>query len=341
MRVKRPSRACGASSRRGGRWGRPASGRRLSALIAAGLVALLGFGSACKPEVMSTGGAEGSEEAPGSDKPAEAASPLPLKLLKVKIEAAAPLEKGPTLAQVESWVSGGLLAEPEFVAPVEGPGASGQIKGSFRAGHQLAQDDSGKRLGAVYLLIKFSGQDSGGRALEPFSTEAFVGEALPEGKDPDEALAAFVEQICAEVAGDLSRQIRAKYSDDEGLVGFLAAREDLALLKPAIMEARARKLRAAAPHLKALLTHDERDIVNLAASALGDVGARTDVPALIDCGSRVSPIDRLPVLYALGQIGGPEAALYLETLAASVDEPALKQAVEQALGRARRPPGAP
>jgi hypothetical protein len=49
----------------------------------------------------------------------------------------------------------------------------------------------------------------------------------------------------------------------------------------------------------------------------------------------VEPVDRLPVLYALGEIGGPEAQAYLEAVAANAAHPSVKAAAQEALERAR------
>jgi hypothetical protein len=277
--------------------------------------------------------------------PREAASPaapsrpsLPFALGAVSLEVAeGPLPAdAPTAAQVEGWLREALLRHPELSAAPPAGAARLVVKGQYRSSWSDARDGSGQRLGAVFLEV--SAAVEGRRGEEPYVASAFVGEALT-GPDPAAALRGLVQGVTGEVAEALVVQPRARLAEDARLLTLLDKGAGAAALKEAIPEARRRKLRAAAPALIGLLQHDERDVVNLAASALGELGDRGAVPALIEAGSRVAALDRLPVIFALGEIGGPEAALYLETLQSAALEPALKEALARALERARRAPG--
>ncbi len=294
----------------------------------------------CKPEMMSTGG--GTEDR--DPKPTStdfAKEPLvPFRLLSVNFTNAEgpPSPRSPSLEQTKTQFEEALLQEPEFVrAKSKGRkgASSASVKASFRADYEDAKDGSGQILGAVFLEVFIQTRNAKGKRLERYSTSAFVGEAL-EGKDSDAALVALVSTVSKEVAQNLSKQIRAEFADDKTLLGFLDSDKDVAMLVPALQQIRTRKLRRAAPKVQELLQHPERDVVNVAASALGNIGDRKSVPALITCGSRVEAQDRLPVLYALGEIGGPEAILYLETLVKNINHPAVQSAAENALQRARR-----
>jgi hypothetical protein len=239
----------------------------------------------------------------------------------------------PGLDEVKDWLKAGLLAEPEFAE--KGQKAHARVNATYRANHEEAKDGSGQILGAVFLDVTIQIIDAKGRRTDAPRTEAFIGEALPDGVAPGTSLRDLVARVTGEVAADLARQIRPKYAEDDALVGFLGRKDD-SLLRHTIPEARKRRLKATETPLIAILKHKERELVNLAASALGDVGSEKAVPALIDAGSRVQPIDRLPVLYALGQIGGPQAEVYLETLISGTEHPPLKRAAEQALEQVKR-----
>lgn len=298
-------------------------------------IAALALGG-CKPDVMSTGG-EASPAADEQPSSPQEVSPVPARLVGLTLRPADAIPPGaPGVEQVQGWLEASFKGNPEFAPPPGEAGPTARARGSYRAQHQEARDASGQRLGAVFLELDVSLHDAQGKRLERFSTEAFVGEALPDGEDPDKALAQLVQRVGDEVAGSLARQIRARYATDEALLDHLTRLDDKALLEPSILEVRRRRVRDATDKLVALLKHPERDIVNIAASTLGDVGDQTAVPALIDSGSRVGVEDRLPVLYALGKLGGPQAILYLETLSKEADEPTLARAASQALTEARK-----
>lgn len=312
---------------------------RSLALLLVALPWLAACADACAPDIKGTAGADAGAPAPSAT-PAREGSPLPLALRPVTD--LRPAEGGlhadaPGLTDVAAWLQAELSKAPEFAAPGDEARPSARLSGDYRAAWSPAQDGSPGNLGAVYFELTLRTASPKGRPLDVYRASAFVGERLPDDKPPAEGLKLLVQGVTQEVAATLVKQVRAQHADDPALLSFLQTRDDVELLKPSIEEARRRRLRAATPGLRALLTHEDRDVVNLAAAALGDVGDRSVVPSLIDAGSRVSPPDRLPVIYALGELGGPEATLYLESLAQEPLDLALKSAVERALTRAKRP----
>lgn len=295
------------------------------------LLALL-LAPACKPEVKSTG--PGQAATPEKTPQATTQKP-PFVLEKLQLTQAEGLlhPNAPTLEQAQSWIRQSLLAEPEFTDDLQHGGPRVSVQGSYRATWEDAGDGSGQRLGAVFFELEVRPSD--GSRDNRYEISAFVGEALKDGQPPTEGLRALVQSVGQEVTGSLARQARAHHATDEALVRFLAQDKDVELLKAAIPKLRQRRVTQAAPGLIKLLKHPEREIVNLAAGALGDVGDRAAVPALIEAGSRVEPADRLPVIYALGELGGPDAVSYLEALRGSDVHPSLYTPIDNALSRAK------
>lgn len=339
--VKHQERAEVTSGRTSSGWRRAlfgsACGWALSAM-------LLGALSGCPSNTMSTGGGQGdveaSDKAGGGSAPRETRAVLPAQLLAVELRAADSLPaNAPPLNKVSGWLKGALLKNAELSPDKSETGVAARVRGSYRAGHEEAGDGSGQILGAVFFELSLVLVDPKGREIERYDTEAFIGEALKDVGGADAGLKALVMEVSGEVAEALVLQARVRHTDDEALVKMLDPARRRAQLEPVIREVRKRKVHKASAALIPLLKHEERDIVNLSAGALGDVGTREAVPALIDSGTRAAPADRLPVLYALGQLGGPQAVVYLETLHKEPNlPPALRQAVEQALEQARRQP---
>lgn len=304
------------------------------------LASLVGVG--CKSDVMSTAPSEGGSAATSAGaSEGGAETPSADGALRVGVVQLRRSDEGgpgsPSEAQVSGWLRDALVKSPEFADAGKGA-PTVKVTGVYRAGFKDVRDGSGQLVGSVLLDVTLRVDRAvAGDRRTPYRAEAFVGEAL-KGGSAEEGLPKLVESVTREVAEGLVWQVRIERSDDAALVAMLTPLTPIEALSLAIDEARERKLKRAGPALVTLLKHSERDVVNRAASALGVVGSRDAVPALIDAGSRVEPVDRLPVLFALGELGGADAELYLETLAGSPEmlPPAVRQAARRALERARR-----
>lgn len=132
------------------------------------------------------------------------------------------------------------------------------------------------------------------------------------------------------------------------LSGALSAADSAALLKvladadaapqallDAIHTARDGKIAAAIPALKRLLEDTRPGIVVAAAAALAGLNAPDADIELIEAAGRLSRARRLEslrqLLYILGDLGGPRAKTYLETIAEAHESPAIQQAATQIL----------
>jgi len=264
----------------------------------------------------------------------------PLRLGDVSVRGA-PTTHGADAATVDRRARDTLLGQPEFV-PTERPGLGPfTLDGTWRVSLGDPRDGSGQVIGTVYVKLTLHQPRATGPLQAAYTTEAFVGEALAGTRPQEEETSALLLGVVEECALNLTKQVRVDRADDGALLELLGRKDDPELLGFAITAARARRLKRAAPTLVALLGHEQRDVVNQAAAALGDLGDEKAVSALIDAGSRVDPLDRLPVLYALGEIGGPQAILYLQTLAGSDVDLRVANAAQQALERARSKDGGP
>jgi HEAT repeat protein len=101
----------------------------------------------------------------------------------------------------------------------------------------------------------------------------------------------------------------------------------------AIHAAREVRLEQAAPGLRALLDDADPDVVVAAAAALhaieGD-GAEADVVEAAGRLSRLRHYEQLrSILYVIGDIGGEQADIYLETVAEEHSVPAIRRAAEE------------
>ena len=310
------------------------------------LIALLAFAlittTGCPSDVMSTGPAPTASKG-NAKKASQKASALPARLIDVKISPEEGLaDHAPTVQDAQGWLREAMIKTDVFQKDAAPSQTTATARGSYRAGHQKATDGTDRTVGAVFFEVTVTLKNAKGRELGQYSTEAFVGDHFKADKDapkPDQALKTLVQEVAAEVAQSLAVQTQIEHCDDKTLVAMLDPKGNKDTMDLVVREIRTRRPADATKPLVAMLKHPERDIVNIAASTLGDVGTRDAVPALLDRGSRVEPLDRLPVLYALGKLGGPQAIVYLETLSKEPLPPMVIQAVQRALKEARQ--GAP
>lgn len=298
--------------------------RRLGLGVAWCCAALL---AGCPQEASPPGGVDaGSVSAPS---PAPGA---PVQVGAVRLRGG-----GAAAAAVQRRVEVTLLGQPGFAAPgAAGAWGAAEVSGAWSGAWRDPRDGSGQVLGTarVELRLKMPTPRPSGVAAE-YRAEALVGEALPDVSRPEAGVEALVLRVVEETTLSLVKQVRVDRADDGALVRLLGE-GDVETLEFAVDAARSRRLKAASPALVRLLGHADRAVVNRAAAALGVVGDRSAVGPLIEAGSRVEALDRLPVIFALGEIGGPEAIAYLEALQGSAEvEPRLGSAVESALARAR------
>ncbi len=211
-----------------------------------------------------------------------------------------------------------------------------KLKARFRAHEVDSTDGSGRVLASVMMYVTMDVTVPGKRLPKSFRAEAALAEDIAGAEDRKKALTKVVESAVDHVTTSLAAQAQLLFGSDAEVVALLDNKQPVEVIKLAIYETRLRRLKEAAGPLRLLLKHDNREVVNTAGGALGLVGERSDVPQLIELATRVSEKDRLPFIFALGELGGTTATTYLETLKKEAGpETTLGKAADHALRRAR------
>lgn len=103
----------------------------------------------------------------------------------------------------------------------------------------------------------------------------------------------------------------------------------------AIYEAREAKVEQAAPALRKLLNSENPEIVVAAAAALDGLDAKEAGGDVVEAASRLSRDQKFEylrqLLFIIGDIGGPEARIYMETVAEGHQVPAIRLTAAQVL----------
>ncbi|MCP3137871.1 HEAT repeat domain-containing protein [Pyxidicoccus xibeiensis] len=171
--------------------------------------------------------------------------------------------------------------------------------------------------------------------------EAPVLEDTPAGRQA--AMRAALQNVLRQVTDSAVLQLAALERTDEALVQDLRA-DDSRIREFALRTLAERQHPAAAPLLiERLKEATDADGVRKTMGALVEMKARVAVPVLIDLarGRDVGFVQE--IVFAVGEIGGPEAEAYLYTVAQGHDAPAVQAAAQQALDTlyaSRRPPTA-
>lgn len=169
-----------------------------------------------------------------------------------------------------------------------------------------------------------------------------------ETKDeaPGRPFSKLMEQALKKAAAELSATVELFEADDEKVLALLSGGENR-LQRQAIVLAGERKLKKAVPKLMAIVRDEERsdDVVLKAVGALVAIGDPEATSAIIDAGRRRSSSYVLPLVFAVGQLGGREAEGYLFTVKNGHPDPAVRKAAEDALSelearraREKKPP---
>jgi hypothetical protein len=159
--------------------------------------------------------------------------------------------------------------------------------------------------------------------------EAPVLEDSPAGRQA--AMREALRSMLRQVADSAALQLSALERNDEALVQDLKA-SDSRVREIALRTLAERQHPAAAPLLiERLKEATDAATVRKTMGTLVEMKARVAVPALIDLarGRDVGFVQE--IVFAVGEIGGPEAEAYLYTVAQGHDAPAVQAAAQQAL----------
>jgi hypothetical protein len=159
--------------------------------------------------------------------------------------------------------------------------------------------------------------------------EAPVLKDTPEGRQA--AMRAALESALRQVAESSVLQLAALERSDEVLLQDLRA-SDSRIQEFALRTLAERQHPAAAPLLiERLKEATDVDGVRKAMGTLVEMKARAAVPVLIDLGRGRDIGFVQEIVFAVGEIGGPEAEAYLYTVAQGHDAPSVQAAAQQAL----------
>jgi hypothetical protein len=159
--------------------------------------------------------------------------------------------------------------------------------------------------------------------------EAPVKEDSPEGRRA--AMRAALESVLRQVTESAVMQLSALERSDDALVTDLQA-SDSRLREFALRTLAERKHPSAAPLLiERLKDTSDAEQVRRTIGTLAEMKAKSAVPALIDLARGRDSGFLREIVFAVGEIGGPEAEAYLFTVAQGHDTPAVQAAAQQAL----------
>ncbi|HEX5745642.1 MAG TPA: HEAT repeat domain-containing protein [Archangium sp.] len=161
-----------------------------------------------------------------------------------------------------------------------------------------------------------------------------LGEVRVERKDAEarrEALREALRRALSQVTQAAALQLAAVDRPDAALLQDLRSQDDR-IRQFALRVLADRRNPAAAPLLiSQLQEEDDPQTVRQAIGALAEMKARDAVPALIDLVKDREIGFVQEVVFAIGEIGGPEAEAYLFTVAQGHDQPDVQAAAQQAL----------
>ena len=160
-----------------------------------------------------------------------------------------------------------------------------------------------------------------------------LGEVRVEGKDTEtrrKALREALRRALAQVTEAAVLQLKAADRPDGALQQDLLSNDER-VREYALRVLAERRHPAAAPLLIRQLEDDNPREVRRAIGVLAEMKAPAAVPALIDLMKDREIGFAQEVVFAIGEIGGPEAEAYLFTVAQGHDQPDIQAAAQQAL----------
>jgi hypothetical protein len=191
----------------------------------------------------------------------------------------------------------------------------------------------GQRL--LTLSLRLQGEDSFG----PLRLEA----TTEDLSSPQTPLTTHIDRATDALHLALAPQLRAALSDDPTLSQTLTRSPDADALLAAIREVGRRRADAHAPALQRLLVHPSADVALATLGVLAHLRHAPSVPLIRDLLSSHDPAKVHAALYALSDIGGPDAIRALSDVADHASPP-LRDLARSLRDRAllrEAPPSAP
>jgi len=244
-------------------------------------------------------------------------------------------ERAPELVSGAFFTAGAFARAPED----DSAACSGEVVlgyGLVQNGKPVIKADAGEARAVLNAEVRCP---SGEREPDTFRVELsesarFGGvDAVPWRHRLEEV----VRTVSRRAAQTLNGQVRMRRASDAEVLEALAQDDHAGILVEAASEAGERGLKAAVPDLARLTTHDEELVAIRSGAALGLLGDGREevVRALVKMTSGPSEERHLVAIHALGDIGGREALRYLDNLAVSHPNAALREIAREAAKKAR------
>ncbi|MEI7705131.1 MAG: HEAT repeat domain-containing protein [Deltaproteobacteria bacterium] len=188
-------------------------------------------------------------------------------------------------------------------------------------------------LGQVEVLLRLE--------VEPGEEQDVIGESVrgAEGLEPGEARASGFRRAIRTSAGRAARALSAALAEsrkpDAEVIRDLES-SDARLRELAVGVLADRKNVAAVPGLIARLLDPNPEVADRAVGALAQMGDPRAVGPIIELSRRREGAFVAQMVRAVGDIGGPEAEAYLETMSSGHRDPVVAEAAQEALRDARR-----
>lgn len=196
------------------------------------------------------------------------------------------------------------------------------------ATERTADEDPSQRRRALGLSGELRRLTKEGEGPRQLSAEALVSEVVKPGSSAHP----LMERALDELSERLAAALRLVNGNDADFEAALAS-EDAHLRATAIdLIARSRRV-GLRPALEKRMLADEaspREVMRIV-GVLGRMKDPAAAPAIIDAISR-HPELNVPLVFALGELGGPTAEAYLLTVKAGHDRPEVRAAAAEALG---------
>jgi hypothetical protein len=248
-----------------------------------------------------------------------------------------------------------LEADTQFRTALHAPGhfapAASDDEGACSAQFQLyyallvnGEADPAATVGEARVGIEGTVQcpdpSSAHHAMEAFRITEDVGRPFgaEHGGTGPHTLRALLAEVAPQLAARLLGQVLMRHAVDARVLEVLAHESRPGLLMEAASEAGERKLSAAVPDLVRLTGNEDNVTALRASAALGLIrDSRHEVLAALARMTEGSDTERhLTALNALGDIGGEEAARYLDALAVGHPLVPIRDAARLAAQRARK-----
>lgn len=303
--------------------------QKVAILIAA---VLLSTSVACEKDAASSASTDesGMEAATESETSDEAAQARGYSVGKLRIVAGSNVFSNPEVLKPEALE--GLLEETLEETNSYDSGAP-ELSGTVTYDARAAKDVNGRQIRDVVLFgeLRRKGDDP----TSKFSAKVVLSSDVEsENVSHDELTRRAAERF----AQQIDAQIRINGAEKATLIEVLRSSKESDKAKlTAVQEIREREIAGTEVELRKLLNGDDDSLKAPAAAALvklGDAESHDQILEVAQQFSRDKNPSLLPMLYILGDIGGPEVITYLDTLADAHPVPEVRQVAKEAVQKA-------